>query len=33
LKIEDITIRDAAFSMHEKGFIKKRGFVMSDGPL
>ena len=33
LKIEDVTIGDAAFGTHEEGFIKKRSLVMCDRPL
>ena len=32
LKIEDVTIGDAAFALHEECFVEERRFVMRDGP-
>ena len=33
LKIKEVAIWDKTFGAHEEGFVKKRRFVVCDGPL
>ena len=33
LKVEEVAVWDETFGTHEEGFVKKRRFVVRDGPL